>query len=90
MFVQTHDAVEFCQAVMAGTAARCSEEGRNGRGGGSPGVSGGRPASPHVRRTLSAVSDGPLAPVAEREAVNLHHAVAPSPFERQSRVSWER
>ena len=89
--MQTHDAVEFCHAVMAGTAARCSEEGR-GRGGGSPAVvsSGGRPASPHVRRTLSAMSDRPLAPVAEREAVEPRHAVMPSPFERQSRVSWER
>ncbi len=91
VFVQTHDAVEFCQAVAAGTAARCSEEGHGGRGGGGPtAVSAGRPPSPHARRALSAVSDGPLAAVAEREAVDVPHAVAPSPFERQSRVSWER
>ena len=91
VFVQTRDAVEFCQAVMAGTAARRSEEGR-GRGGISPAPSGGRPASPHVRRTVSAVADGPLAPVAERDVSNLdlHPAAVTSPFERQSRVSWEK
>ena len=94
--MQTHDAVEFCQAMMAGTASRRSEEGRGLRGTGSA-----RPASPHVWRSLSAVSDGPLAPVAERDAAKTNHAAgrdatemnpapASSPFEKQSRVSWER
>ena len=88
--MQTHDAVEFCQAVMAGAAARRSEEGR-GRGSiGGPAVSRGRPASPHVRRTPWAAPDGLLAPVAERDTVEPHLAAAPSPFERQSRVSWDR
>ena len=74
--MQTCDAVEFCQAV----AARCSEEGR------------GRstwPPSPHTLRSSSAVSDGLLAPVDERSAVLMAQSTTPSPFEKQSRISWE-
>lgn len=86
--MQTHDAVEFCQAVLAGSAARRSEEGR-GRGAGS--AAGGRPTSPQVRRTPSAVSDGPLEPVAESDdAAITQTAAASSPFEKQSKVSWDR
>ena len=78
--MQTCDAVEFCQAVAAGTAVRHSEEGR------------GRtawPASPHARNASSAMVDGLLASVDERHDALAAQARATSPFAKQSRITWD-